>query len=157
MTQTPTYILDIDDQNESLLIHDIARLSKMNFDRKVKDLGLTRSQWLSVSTLRRNPGISQAELAAKLDVEPISVARTIDRLEKSGWIERRADSKDRRINRLYLTQRVQNIVGKMRELAMECRAEATHGLSAKDHASLLALLKVIKSNLCDKSKAPQCN
>ena len=64
-----------------------------------------------MGTLRRHPGISQAQLADKLDVEPITIARTIDRLEKSGWIERRADAKDRRVNRLYLTARVKDVSG----------------------------------------------
>ena len=157
MTNTSTipFIVDNDDLNESLLIHDIARLFKKNFDRRVKGLGLTRSQWLTVATLRRSPGISQSELAEKLDVEPITVARIVDRLEKSGWIERRADPADRRINRLYLTMRVQDVVVRMRALAIDCRQEAALGLSAEEHQQLLGILKKIKHNLCNKPKAEQ--
>ena len=146
------YIIDKDEENESLLIHDIARLFKRNFDRRVKAIGLTRAQWLTISTLRRNPGISQSELAEKLDIEPISAARTIDRLEKSGWIERRPDSDDRRVNRLSLTERVQDVVVRMRALAIECRLEAADGLSQEEHQQLVTLLKKIKTNLCDRTK-----
>ena len=152
----PNYIKDIDEDNESLLIHDIARMFKRNFDRRVKYLGLTRAQWLTVGTLRRHPGISQAELAEKLDVEPISVARTVDRLEKSNWIERKPDAKDRRVNRLYLTDRVKEVVTNIRGLAVECRAEASLGITEQEHEQLLYLLKKMKSNLCDKNKAKSC-
>jgi len=147
------FIIDDDNVNESLLIHDIARLFKKSFDRKARGLGLTRSQWLTVGTLRRHAGISQSELAEKLDVEPITVARTIDRLEKSGWIERRPDAADRRVNRLYLTPRVQDVVVRMRELAMETRHEALAGLEAQEHKALVAILKKVKNNLCEKNKA----
>ena len=41
----------------------------------------------------------------------------------------------------------------MRGLALECRMEATYGLNQKEHQQLVALLKKIKTNLCDKTKA----
>lgn len=147
------FITDLDDDNESLLIHDIARLSKKNFDRRVRDMGLTRSQWLAVGMLRRNPGIKQAELAEKLDVEPITVARTVDRLEKAGWIERRPDASDRRVNRLYLTDKVKDVVGRMRALALEARREATAGLTKQEHEQLVQILTKLKKNLCSKYKS----
>lgn len=152
MAQPKPFITDQDDSNESLLIHDIARLFKKNFDRRVRSLGLTRSQWLAVATLRRHPGISQSQLADKLDVEPITAARTIDRLQKSGWIERRPDEKDRRINRIYLTSRVKDVVARMRTLALQTRNDALSGVEQKDHEMILRILKQIKTNLCDKTK-----
>jgi len=150
------YINDQDDDNESLFIHDIARLFKKSFDRRVRDLGLTRAQWLAVGTLRRHPGICQSELADKLDIEPITVGRTIDRLEKSGWIERRADAADRRVNRLYLTKRVQDVVGRMRAQALEMRHEILNGISKQEHKDIVRILKKMKQNLCAKSKTESC-
>jgi MarR family transcriptional regulator, transcriptional regulator for hemolysin len=144
-----SFITDKDDSNESLLIHDIARLLKKNFDRRVKDFGLTRAQWLTVGVIRRNPGISQADLADRLDIQPITAARTIDRLEKAGWIERRLDAGDRRIKRLYLTGRVQEVVGQMRAVGLELRTQAVDGLSGKDHEMLVRLLRKMKDNLCN--------
>lgn len=144
-----SFIKDEPDTNESRLIQDIARLQKTSFDRRVKALGLTRSQWQAISALRHNPGIKQSELAELLDVEPITAGRLIDRLEEAGWIERRADVKDRRAKRLYLTKRVQGVVGEMRSLALDMRRELLAGVTQKDHRSLLQILKKIKTNLCD--------
>ena len=55
--------------------------------------GMTRAQWAILIWLERQPGISQKELAELLEVEPITVARLIDRLEARGMVERRPDPK----------------------------------------------------------------
>ena len=51
---------------------------------------MTRAQWSILFWLERRPGLSQKELAEILDVEPITVARLIDRLETHGAVERAA-------------------------------------------------------------------
>jgi len=63
---------------------------------------MTRAQWAILIWLERQPGITQKELAELLEVEPITVARLIDRLEARGMVERRPDPRDRRIWRLHL-------------------------------------------------------
>ena len=63
---------------------------------------MTRAQWGILLWLERQPGISQKELAELLEVEPISVARLVDRLEARAMVERRPDPRDRRIWRLHL-------------------------------------------------------
>lgn len=84
------------------LLHDIARLMRVDADKRARLQGMTRAQWTILIWLERQPGITQKELAAILEVEPITVARLIDRLEKSDMVERRPDPNDRRIWRLHL-------------------------------------------------------
>jgi len=84
------------------LLHDVARLLRIEGDRRARLRGMTRAQWAILIWLERQPGISQKELAELLEVEPITVARLIDRLEANGMVERRPDPKDRRIWRLHL-------------------------------------------------------
>ena len=133
--------------NEALLIHDIARLQRRNFDRRAQSLGLTRSQWTALVVLKHHPGMSQAEMADRLEVEPITLARIIDRLEVSGWVERRADPSDRRIKRLHLTQQVQSVVQQMRDLALEMRREELAGIDSQEHKTLVATLVKMRANL----------
>ncbi len=149
----PDYISDESDLHEWLLIHDISRLAKAMFDRKVRNLKLTRSQWQVLGTLRRFPGINQAQLAERLEVKPITAGRTLDRLEKAGWIERRASKTDRRINELYLTDRVQHVVTQMRMMSIETRQEMLTGVTQAEHTELVTLLQKIKQNIITKNKA----
>lgn len=84
------------------LLHDVARLLRVEADKRARAHGMTRAQWAILIWLERQPGISQKELAELLEVEPITVARLIDRLEARGMVERRPDPRDRRIWRLHL-------------------------------------------------------
>ena len=93
-----------DERHIGFLISDVARLMRTAFDRRVRALGLTRSQWLVINRLHRRPGATQSELAEMLEVEKATAGRMVDRMEKKGWVVRRADAGDRRVNRLHLTQ-----------------------------------------------------
>lgn len=84
------------------LLHDVAQLIRLDADRRASFHGLTRAQWMLLIWLERQPGITQKELAGIIEVEPITIARLIDRLEMSGLVERRPDPSDRRIWRLHL-------------------------------------------------------
>jgi MarR family transcriptional regulator for hemolysin len=135
-----------DDENEALLMHEIARQMKICFDRRALHLGLTRSQWRVLSVLRRHPGINQTKLAEHIEVEPITLVRLLDRMQKAGWIERRPHPEDRRANGIFLTPKVKGIVQSMRRIALDLRQEYLHDFSKKEHAELLSYLRRIKKN-----------
>jgi len=84
------------------LLHDTARLLRVEADKRARATGMTRAQWVLLLRVRDRPGLSQKELSELLEVEPITVARLVDRLEGRGMVERRADPRDRRIWRLHL-------------------------------------------------------
>ena len=93
----------VPDQPDLLfLLHDIARLLRVAGDRRARAHGMTRAQWVILWQLQRQPGLSQKELAEILEVEPITVARLVDRLAARAMVERRDDPDDRRIWRLHL-------------------------------------------------------
>ncbi len=90
------------------LIHDVSRLRRTVFDKALKPLGITRSQWWVLTNLSRNSSheMMQTELANVLDIGKVALGGLLDRLEASGYIERRADPVDRRTKRIVMTRRV---------------------------------------------------
>ena len=76
-----------DERHIGFLISDVARLMRTAFDRRVRKLGLTRSQWLVINRLHRRPGATQSELAEMLEVEKATAGRMVDRMEKKGWVD----------------------------------------------------------------------
>ena len=92
------------------LLHDVGRLLRVDADKRARAQGMTRAQWGILLWLERQPGISQKELSELLEVEPISVARLVDRLEARGMVERRPDPRDRRIWRLHLLPAAMNVL-----------------------------------------------
>ena len=137
------------DPRESLgyQVVDISRLFGRVFDRRVAHLDLTRAQWRTLKRLACTEGATQVELADQLDMEPIAVGRVIDRLQKAGFVERRADPNDRRVWRLYLLPQSEQVTGPVEEVAHALRKEATAGISAADLATALAVLDRVRENL----------
>ena len=136
-----------DERHIGFLISDVARLMRTAFDRRVRRLGLTRAQWLVINRLHRYPGVTQSALAEMLEVEKASAGRMIDRLEQKGWVERRADAGDRRINRLYLTAAADPIHADLQEIADEMIADALSLLSAAEQQEFAALMRRVKRRL----------
>ena len=66
------------------LIHDVSRLRRSAFDRCLKPLNVTRSQWWVLAYLSREDGMTQSQLAEELDLGKVAIGGLIDRLEKSG-------------------------------------------------------------------------
>lgn len=134
------------------LFHEVSRLMRKRFDRRAQSVGLTRAQWAVIAHLYRNEGVNQTTLAEALDVQKITLARLVDRLERDGWVERRPDPEDRRANRLYLTEKVAPMWGRMRELAGEIFAEALEGFSPQEQEDFIDRLLLVKRNLCAPDK-----
>jgi DNA-binding MarR family transcriptional regulator len=135
--------------NNSLfyMLHDATRQLRKHFDRRATRLELTRAQWRALKATSRQEGLSQTELAELLDMEPIPVGRVIDRLEKTGFVERRADPADRRRWRLYLTQKAHAVVDEMETIASELRNDALRDVDRNDLDALMRVLAQIKENL----------
>ena len=104
--------------------------------------------------LERQPGMSQNELAALVEVEPITVGRLIDRLEARGFVERRHDASDRRIWRLHLTPAARPKLSQLRRLGDVTRGEALAEVPEADTERLLKTLQTLKANLTDACDAP---
>lgn len=131
----------------SFELHSSARLLRRNFDRRAKEHGLTRSRWQVLWHLSQQEGLKQAELAERMDVAPISLARQLDNLEQEGLVERCRDDSDRRCFRIRLTEAAQPALETLRSLAQETRREALAGLSPSEVKQLHYLLSRVRQNL----------
>jgi MarR family transcriptional regulator for hemolysin len=138
-----------DSINEGIgfVVHDVARMMRWQFDRRASSLKLTRSQWSVLAHLLRTEGIQQKELAEQMDITAITLTGLLDRMEREGWVERRADPGDRRAKRIYLTEKVAPVTKELRSLAREVRKTALQGLSEAEQQQLMSLLVKVRSNL----------
>ncbi len=134
-------------RNFGFILNDVARLMRTTFDRRVKSLGLTRSQWWVLNHLFRNDGITQSELAELLEVEKATLGRLLDRLEAKGWVRREAHANDRRAKRVFLTDEVEPALKAMRAAAAELRRDAMAGLSVSEKEQFVDTLLRVKANL----------
>ena len=134
-------------RNFGFILNDVARLMRTTFDRRVKALGLTRSQWWVLNHLFRNDGVTQSELADILEVKKATLGRLLDRMEQKGWIRREGHAGDRRAKRVFLTEEVEPAIKTMRAAAAEVRREAMSGLLSAQQDQFVDTLLAIKGNL----------
>lgn len=135
------------DCNIGFLLQDVARLMRREFNRRVTDLELTQAQWRALSIMWRKPGMRQCDLADTLEMQPISVGRLLDRMQAAGWIERKADPTDRRATQLYLTDRAEPIMSKLRKHGADTRAAALTGVSENERQMFFDILTRMRANL----------
>ena len=129
------------------LVHDVAHLLRLDIDRRVRDHNLTRVKWLALGIVAVRPGLTQAELAAELELGTAAVGRLVDRLADRGFIVRKADPQDRRAYRLMTTPEAAGLLKTLRATAAKLRREALEGLSDKEISTLNSGLKKLKENL----------
>lgn len=142
-----------------LLIHDVSRLRRTAFDHLMKPLDVTRSQWWVLNGLSNhgnhgNHGITQTALARLLDLGKVALGGIVDRLEDRGLVERRTDSKDQRINRVFLTRRGSRILARVSKIGMTMDARVMRGIPAARQQLLADVLHVMKTNLISLDAVP---
>ncbi len=129
------------------LIHDVSRLRRSAFDRCLKPLNVTRSQWWVLAYLSREDGMTQSQLAEELDLGKVAVGGLIDRLEKSGLVRREADATDRRVNRVFLEPKSKQLIAKMRKVSHRMNAQILEGLVDEKLEGTALTLDQMKRNL----------
>ena len=135
------------DRDLFMLLHDVARLIRVDADKRARVFGMTRAQLTLLLRLERNPGLTQKEVADLLEVEPISVARLVDRLEASDLVTRSPDISDRRVWRLHLRPGAAALLSKIKVLKSDLQESVARGLDEDMRETMVAALLKMKSNL----------
>ena len=99
------------DMNFLFTLGELQRLVRAYADKQAARYGITRAQWAVLAKVERTEGLKQSELAEQMEMQPITLTRLIDKLCDNGWIERRGDETDRRVNRLYLKKAARPLLG----------------------------------------------
>lgn len=137
--------------NVAFLASDIGRLFRKRFEASanVRDARgpLTGPQMRLLGAISRNPGASQILLANLLDVEPITAARMLDRLQQAGLVERRPDPADRRAWRLHLTPRAEPVLAAARARVEVMVDAALETFSVEERSTLEVLLMRLRDSL----------
>ena len=131
------------------LIHDVSRLRRSAFDRCMKPLNVTRSQWWVLAYLSREDGMTQSQLAEELDLGKVAIGGLIDRLEKTGLVRRDAEATDRRVNRVFLEPQSKQLIVRMRKLNHRLNEQILAGLSDTKLDNAASSLDAMKRNLLE--------
>jgi DNA-binding MarR family transcriptional regulator len=112
-----------------------------DFVRTLASLDIRPAQYSVLVVIAANPGLSQADLAERLGIEPARLVRLLDGLERRGLLRRRASPRDRRSHALVLTRAGARELKRMKVLAAEHEANLARRLGTQTRAAILASLQ----------------
>ncbi|EGP9029460.1 MarR family transcriptional regulator [Listeria monocytogenes] len=136
------------DRQESLAkaIAIIHRSESTFKNKKLLETGLNIGQLRYLMTLYKEDGISQESMAKRFMVDKASVTRHIKRLEELGMIRREIDAKDRRIQRIFVTETGFQMHDLIEEVTAEWSALLTANFSEKEKDDLMHLIGRLSDN-----------
>ncbi|MFG0834413.1 MarR family winged helix-turn-helix transcriptional regulator [Aeromonas bivalvium] len=129
------------------LIGDVQRLMRRQFQQQLEGSCLTLAQARALVHIARSEGIRQVDLADRLDIQPITLARQLDQLAESGLVERRSDPHDRRAHQLFLTEAATPYLAMIKQASDQVHQRAIGELGEEATDALCRSLKILRANL----------
>ena len=111
---------------------------------ELAELGLDLSSFATLMTLFEGEGIAQAQLSAAVGVQSYATTRTLDKMEKEGLVERRANPKSRRAYQIFLTKKGRALRGDLIAIIADVNEEALQHLDASNRRQLVKWLQEIE-------------
>ncbi|MER1985110.1 MAG: MarR family transcriptional regulator [Solibacillus sp.] len=125
----------------------IARALDSISNIEFKELALTKGQFLYVVRICENPGIIPDKLADMIKVDRTTAARAIRKLEVNGFIEKRDDTTNKKIKRLFPTDKGLAVYPHIIREHEYSERTALAGLSEEEAAQLLRMLQHMRQNV----------
>lgn len=127
-------------ESPGMLINKLAHAMALDMDRRLRAYDVTLSQWFVLKQLWRQEGKSQVELQELLDLERATVNGLVQRMTRAGLIESKPDASDRRVQRIFLTERGRALQKVTPALEAETNARIFEGFSDDECAFFTRLL-----------------
>lgn len=102
--------------------------------------GVSVAEWVVLRLMHDQAPQAQRPLAEATGLTPGALSKVLDKLEAKGWATREAAAEDLRVQRCTLTRKGRSLVPRLARLADRNEARCFDGLSARERATLRALL-----------------
>jgi DNA-binding MarR family transcriptional regulator len=130
-----------------LLIAQVCRMHHRRAHDLLEELGLYRGQPRLLHALWEREGRTHSELAERLHVQPATITKMLQRMQEAGFVQRRRDTEDQRVSRVYLTAAGREIQERVREVWRQLEDEALAEFTPEDRTLLRRFLTQIRDNL----------
>jgi DNA-binding MarR family transcriptional regulator len=131
----------------NFLLSRLCRAQRGKMSEELTAIGLYAGQDMFLWQLWRQDGLTQSQMVERMCVQPPTVSKMLDRLEKAGLVERRPDAEDNRTARVYLTEQGHRSQRAVRDIWTNVEQRMTEGLSVEERIVLRRLLMHVHENL----------
>ncbi len=125
----------------------IARALDSISNIEFKEYDLTKGQYLYLVRICENPGIIQEKLAEMIKVDRTTAARAIKKLEMNGFIEKKEDERNKKIKKLYPTEKGKTVYPFIVRENNHSNKVALSGFSEKEVETIFNLLQRVRKNI----------
>ena len=129
------------------LLNKVCGLRHRRMHELLDELGLYRGQPSMLRALWSGDGITHSALAGQLNKSPATITKTVKRMEKAGFVERKPDPRDERLSRVYLTAAGRNVQTAVEQVWQDFELQAFDGFSQEEMATLRGLLQRVCHNI----------
>ncbi|AXU16693.1 MarR family transcriptional regulator [Streptomyces clavuligerus] len=126
----------------------ISRLHRLAAAKLLRGLGLYPGQEILMTLLWERGPVRQSELIRKLELDPSTVTKMLQRLEQSGQVRRSPDPADRRAALVEATERGHELREEVERAWARLEEQTLAGLADEERAELIRLLGKVSENLC---------
>ena len=123
----------------------IMRNSLQKAFNEVND-GITVDYWVILNRLWSKDGWTQSDLAKMTHKDNASMTRMLDGMEKKGFVIRKPDGSDRRVNLVYLTGKGKALENKLKKIALANMSKGIKDVSTDEIGMLKKILDKIHNN-----------
>ncbi|TSI07867.1 MarR family winged helix-turn-helix transcriptional regulator [Lysinibacillus sp. BW-2-10] len=125
----------------------IARALDSISNIEFKEHNLTKGQYLYLVRICEHPGIIQEKVAEMIKVDRTTAARAIKKLEINGFIEKKEDEQNKKIKKLYSTEKGKLVYPFIKREHEYSNTVALDGFSESEIETIFDLLQRVRKNV----------
>ena len=125
----------------------IAREHRKIVEKRISDLGIHPSQHHFLMHIAKNGACTQNSIAEAMEISAATVAVSLKKLEKGGYIEKRISPEDNRSNLIALTEKGEDVVTKSKLLFEEIDRKMFESITEEQQEQLHKYMEQIINNL----------
>ena len=137
---------DTPPRSVGFLISQLGFFSSKAFMEALAPIGLDPREFLLMRFVAASDGPSQQALAEQLAIPASRMVALVDRLEEAGFLERRPDTEDRRLRRLYLTRKGRGVLERAGKIAIDYETRLCSGINREERELLIDLLQKLQAS-----------
>jgi DNA-binding MarR family transcriptional regulator len=129
------------------LLNKVCGFRHRRMHELLDELGLYHGQPAMLRALWAGDGVTHSALATQLNKSPATITKTVKRMEKAGFVERKPDPRDERLSRVYLTAAGRDVQAAVEEVWQAFELQAFAGFGEQEMATLRSLLERVCQNI----------
>ncbi len=136
------------DKSASKWISVLYRHRKKFMSKRLEQYGSVGGFFALMLTVSLHDGSSQEQISDYLKIDKTTTAKAIKKLEDEGYIRRETDSSDKRVNRVYLTQKSFDIIPEIKATLLEWDDLIDAGITEEAYQQTVETLHKMAENAC---------